>query len=145
MNNKIYNYGISNFRIMALVVMAVITFAGIAAAQETGKVQQGVTIKNVRLWTENNNTVPVCWENPVPGNNMYMREKIIVMKALANTWARHSNIRFFWELECPQPTYDPIRRVMDMTKRNSRAIVRIRISPQGKENAGAGGSARLGM
>jgi hypothetical protein len=145
MKKKIYNYGSRNFRLIALVVMSVITFAGIANAQETGKVQQKVTIKNVRLWTENGNTIPVCWENPVPGNGMYMREKLIVMKALANTWQRHANIRFMWQMECPQPTFDPIRRIMDMTLANQITMVRIRIAPQGKENAGAGGSARLGM
>lgn len=144
MNNKIYNYGIGLFRIIALVVMSVITFAGIADAQVTGKVQQQITLKNVRLWTENNNVVPVCWENPVPGNNMYMREKIIVMKALANTWQRHSNIRFTWVMECSQAGPDPYNpRIMKPD--NGIMMVRIRISPQGKENAGAGGSARLGM
>jgi hypothetical protein len=53
MNNKIYSHGISNSRIDALVVMAVITFAGIVDVQITGKTQQGITKKdNVRLWTE---------------------------------------------------------------------------------------------
>jgi len=33
MNNKIYNYGMYLFRIIALVVMSVITFAGIADAE----------------------------------------------------------------------------------------------------------------
>ena len=36
MNNKIYSYGIGLFRIIALVVMSVITFAAVANAQETG-------------------------------------------------------------------------------------------------------------
>ena len=43
MNNKIYSHGMCLFRIIALVVMSVITFVGIASAQEeTGKVQQGL-------------------------------------------------------------------------------------------------------
>ncbi len=52
MNNKIYSQSISNFRIIALVVMSVITFAGIADAQITGKTQQGIKSKsaiNTRL------------------------------------------------------------------------------------------------
>ncbi len=71
MNNKIYNYGIGLFRIIALVVMSVITFAGIADAQISKK-------DNVRLWTENNYMVPVCFETPG-----YDREKAIVIKAVS--------------------------------------------------------------
>ena len=45
MNNKIYNYSIGPFGIVALVVLSVITFAGLADAQVTGKIQQGITKK----------------------------------------------------------------------------------------------------
>lgn len=64
MNNKIYNYGSGLFRIIALVVVSVITFAVIADAQVTGQTKQELALKKVRLWTENNNMVPVCWETP---------------------------------------------------------------------------------
>jgi hypothetical protein len=42
MNNKIYNYGIGLFRIVALVVISVITFAGIADAKVTGGAISGM-------------------------------------------------------------------------------------------------------
>ena len=141
MNNKIYNYGIGLFRIIALVVISVITFAGIADAQ-------AVKINNVRLWTENNYVVPVCWETPG-----YDREKAIVKRAVSNTWERHSNLSFTWELCYPGYVSPEIRAAFPPTHpiehllaiQNARPRVVIRISPQGKDNAGAGGSARYGL
>lgn len=132
MNNKIYSYGMYLFRIIALVVMSVITFAGIADAQVTGKTQQGLAVKKVRLWTENNNVIPVCWET-----NGYDREKDIVQEAVTHTWQEFANITFSgWGL-CP---------IGGMIGGSATAKqVRIRISPQGKDNAGGGGSARVGM
>ena len=89
MNNKIYSYGMYLFRIIALVVMSVITFAGIADAQVTGKTKQGLAVRKVRLWTENNNVIPVCWET-----NGYDREKEIVREAVTHTWEEFANITF---------------------------------------------------
>jgi hypothetical protein len=152
MKKKIYNYGGRNFRIIALVVMSVITFAGIAAAQETGKVQQGVSIKNsYRLWTENNYTVPVCWETPG-----YEREKAIVKRAVTNTWERNSNLSFTWEVCNPQEILSafasaPPGMLPALQATLDRPRVVIRITPQGKDedgkykNAGADGSARYGQ
>lgn len=149
MNNKIYNYSIGLFRITALVVILVMTLVGIADAQVTGQTKQGLTRKNVQLWTENNNTVPVCWETPG-----YDREKAIVKRAVSNTWARHSNINFTWEVCYPGYVLPEIRAVypnldtasqLGLQARFGRPRVVIRITPQGKDNAGAGGSARLGV
>jgi hypothetical protein len=149
MNNKIYNDSIGLFRIIALVVMAVITFAGIADAQEIGKIQQRSTIKNVKLWTENNNVVPVCWETPG-----YDREKAIVKRAVSNTWERHANLQFTWEacypgmvsplLRVQYPTFDTAS-LLRIQAAQERPQVVIRISPQGTDNAGAGGSAKMGL
>ena len=127
-----YNRNTHIFRI-ALVVMSAITFAGVADAQEkTGKIQQEFTYKNnVRLWTENGNVIPVCWETPG-----YNAEKAIVRSALSNTWERYANINFTGWYACPTG---------GISGSASEKQVRIRISPQGKENAGAGGSARYGM
>ena len=122
------------FRIVALVVMSVITFAGIASAQRTGKTQQGLSVKKVRLWTENNNVVPVCWET-----DNYDREKDIIQAAVANTWQEFANITF---------TGWGICSFGGITGSATAKSVRIRISPQGKDkngkypNAGADGCGR---
>lgn len=140
MNNKIYSHGIRLFRIVALVVMAVTTFAGIASAQRTGKTQQGITIKdNVRLWTENNNVVPVCWLT-----TGYDREKEIVREAVYHTWEEFANITFTGWGKCPNPVGEKTPSGGTILKYLDKNV-RITISPQGKENAGAGGSARIGM
>ncbi|MCA1624071.1 MAG: hypothetical protein LC778_09785, partial [Acidobacteria bacterium] len=138
MNNKILNYEMRLFRIIALVVMSVITFAGIADAQVTGKTKQGLAVKKVRLWTENNNVIPVCWET-----NGYDREKEIVQEAVTHTWEEFANITFTGWGFCP---------IGGMIGGSATAEhVRIRISPQGKNDkgeyidAGAGGSALVGM
>ncbi|MCA1623863.1 MAG: hypothetical protein LC778_08685, partial [Acidobacteria bacterium] len=96
MNNKIYSHSICLFRIVALVMMSVITFAGIADAQVTGKTQQGLSVRKVRLWTENNNVIPVCWET-----NGYDREKEIVREAVTHTWEEFANITFSGWGICP--------------------------------------------
>ncbi len=132
MNNKIYSHGMCLFRIIALVVMSVITFVGNADAQEkTGKTQQELAVRKVRFWTENNNVIPVCWET-----QGYSREKDIVEEAIRNTWQRHANITFSGWGTCP---------IGGIGGSATEKLVRIRISPQGKDNAGAGGSARVGM
>ena len=131
MNNKIYSHGIGLFRIVALVVLSAITFASIASGQRTGQTQQGLTVRKVRLWTENNNTVPVCWET-----QGYDREKRIVQAAVVHTWGQFANINFTGWGNCP---------FGGISGSATDKQVRIRISPQGKDNAGAGGSARAGM
>ena len=109
--------------------MSVITFISAAGAQEkTGTTRQDLVIKNVRLWTENNNVVPVCWETPG-----YNGEKAIVRSAVSNTWERYSYLRFTGWGACPTG---------GIGGSSSEKQVRIRIKPQGTENAGAGGSAR---
>ena len=113
----------------AFVVMSVLTFIGVAAAQEkTGTTQQGFIVKKVKLWTENNNVVPVCWETPG-----YIAEKAIVRNAVGNTWERYANLSIFGWGACPTG---------GIGGSASEKHVRIRIKPQGKENAGAGGAAR---
>ncbi|HEX8288551.1 MAG TPA: hypothetical protein VF556_11170 [Pyrinomonadaceae bacterium] len=139
MNNKIHSQGISNFRIIALVVMSVITFAGIAGAQITGQTKQGLALKKVQLWTENNNVVPVCWET-----DGYDREKGIVERAVRHTWEEFANITFTGWGKCPSPVGQKTPAGGTILKYLDRNV-RIRISPQGRENAGAGGSAWVGM
>ncbi len=139
MNNKIYSHGISNFRIIALVVMLIVTFAGIASAQETGTSQQGLTVKKVRLWTENNNVVPVCWLT-----DGYDREKEIVREAVHHTWEEFANITFTGWGKCSNPVGEKTPSGGTILKYLDKNV-RITISPQGKENSGAGGSARIGM
>jgi len=77
--------------------MSVITFAGIAAAQ-VGKTQQGLTVRKVQLWTENNDVVPVCWLT-----TGYDREKEIVRRAVHHTWEEFANITFTGWGKCPNP------------------------------------------
>lgn len=152
MKNKIYSPGIGLFRVIALVVMSVTTLVGFADAQVTGQTQQGLAVRNVGLWTEQNYGVPVCWETPG-----YEREKAIVKRAIATTWERNSNLSFTWEACNPaemqaalaSAVANPGRfQVVQATLNRPRVV--IRITPQGKDkdgryiDAGAGGSARLG-
>ncbi len=127
MNIKINSRYLYLFRI-ALVVMSVVTFIGVAGAQEkTGTTQQSIIVKNVRFWTANSNIVPVCWETPG-----YNAEKAIVRSAVSNTWERYSYLSFTGWGACPTG---------GIGGSSSEKHMRIRIKPQGNENAGAGGSA----
>ena len=66
-------------------------FTAPAVAQEhVGKISQPLTSSaGIKLWTENGNQVPVCWESVG-----YQREKEIVREAVANTWELFGNVRF---------------------------------------------------
>ena len=74
MNNKIYNYGIGNFRIIALVAMSVITFAGIADAQETGGAITGTpgteNLKGEIRWKKDLGLPPTDPSGSMPINNI---------------------------------------------------------------------------
>jgi Dual-action HEIGH metallo-peptidase len=96
------------------------------AGSEYGTVSQPLnTERGVDFWTSQNNTVPVCWETAG-----YDREKRIAQRAVLETWSFWANINFSgWDM-CPT-TGEALH-------------VRIRISPQGEDNAGASGSAALG-
>ncbi len=139
MNNKIYSQGLRPLRIIAFVIMSIIAFSGIASAQVTGKTQQGLSVKKVQLWTENNNVVPVCWLT-----DGYDREKQIVMAAVSNTWQKFANITFTGWGKCPSPVRQDTPAGGVITKYPDRNV-RIRISPQGTDNSGASGSAWVGM
>ncbi len=136
MNNKIYTHSMGLFR-AAFVVMLIVTFVSIADAQRTGKTKQGITLGEVRLWTENNNVIPVCWET-----QGYDREKDIVQEGVHHTWEEFANLNFTGWGICPSG---------GISGSATAKQVRIRISPQGKDkngkyiNAGADGSARVGM
>ena len=112
----------------AFVGAVLLLFAADAGAQERtpGTTSQPLTIKKVRNWTENGNVVPVCWET-----SGYDREKLIIKEAVTGTWEWHSTIRFTGWAACPTG--------------GSAMHVRIRLRPQDDSNAGAGGSAELGM
>ncbi len=102
-------------------------FATSATARENvGSTSQPLTIKNVRNWTANGNVIPVCWET-----TGYDREKKIIREAVAGTWEWFANINFTGWDACP--TSGSVKHV------------RIRVATQDDSNAGAGGSARLGM
>ena len=97
-----------------------------AQEKKPGTTSQPLTIKKVRNWTESGNVVPVCWET-----SGYDREKLIIREAVAGTWEWHSTIRFTGWVACPTS--------------GSAMHVRIRLASQDGSNAGAGGSAALGM
>jgi Matrixin len=140
MDKKIYSHGIGLFRVIALVVMSVITFVGIADAQVPGQVQQGITKKDTaRFWTENNNVVPVCWLT-----DGYGREKEIVREAVRNTWEEFANITFTGWGKCSSPIAERNANGGTTLKYLDK-YVRISVSHQGSGNGGAGGSARVGM
>jgi hypothetical protein len=103
-------------------------FTAPAVAQEhVGKISQPLTSSaGIKLWTENGNQVPVCWESVG-----YQREKEIVREAVANTWELFGNVRFTGWNFCPMARDIP--------------FVRIHINPQGTADQGAGGHARHGM
>lgn len=105
--------------------------AGASAQENIGSTSQPLTIKNVQNWTANSNVVPVCWET-----SGYDREKAIVREALSGTWEWFANIRFTGWYLCPTGGIGGSGSAKD---------VRIRITAQDGSNAGAGGSARLGM
>lgn len=84
------------------------------------------TTSGITLWTANGNEVPVCWET-----EGYDREKEIVRSAVIGTWEYFAQIRFTDWGVCPSS--------------GSARHVRMRISPQGHDNSGAGGSAFIGM
>jgi len=112
--------------------LAMLLFATGAHAQENiGKKSDPLTIKNVPIWTANHNEVPVCWETPG-----FSREKTIIREAVAGTWEYFSTIRFTGWGACPSG---------GIGGSASAKQVRVRISLQDGTNAGAGGSARLGM
>ncbi len=138
MNN--YSHGIRLFRVIALVVMSVITFVGIADAQVPGQTQQRITKKDTaRLWTENNNVVPVCWLT-----DGYDREKKIVREAVRDTWEEFANLTFIGWGKCSSPVAERNANGGTTLKYLDK-YVRISVSHQGSENGGAGGSARVGM
>jgi hypothetical protein len=90
-----------------------------------------LTLKNTPNWTANGNEVPVCWETPG-----FDREKSIVKDAVKGTWEFFANVRFTGWSACPTG---------GIGGSGSERRVRVHIWPQGSEDAGAGGRARLGM
>uniref|UniRef100_UPI004056E2A6 M57 family metalloprotease n=1 Tax=Candidatus Electronema sp. TaxID=2698783 RepID=UPI004056E2A6 len=118
-----------NWRCSGLAVSVIIlwSFNFNAAAQERiGTTSSALSTDNrVQDWTSQNNTLPICWETAG-----YNREKRITREAVEGTWQFWANINFTGWGDCP-------------TSGNSRQV-RIRISPQGNTDAGAGGSATLG-
>ncbi|MFB9991307.1 FG-GAP-like repeat-containing protein [Deinococcus oregonensis] len=107
--------------------------AGLVSAQERiGSTSQPLSIRDVQDWRAAGNTVPVCWETPG-----YSREKDIVQAAVSGSWQWHANINFTGWGSCPTG--------VGIGGSGTVKQVRIRISPQGTDNAGAGGAARVGM
>src|SRR6478609_4599706 len=51
----------------------------------------------VRVWTENNNVVPVCWIQ----SGWESREKTIIQDAVESTWATQTSLQFTWNGICP--------------------------------------------
>jgi hypothetical protein len=105
--------------------------ASVAQAQDEpehlGSSQQPLGVdKSVRLWTENDNSIPVCWVTPG-----FDREKLIVRSAVLDTWAYYAQLDFPGWGDCPS--------------QGDQQLVRIGIAAQGDDNLGAGGSAPLGM
>jgi FG-GAP-like repeat len=110
-----------------LIVCSVTVSVNTTFAQENiGQTSQALTTKpGVKYWTDRSNAVPVCWETPG-----YDREKQISKEAVINSWGYWANITFTgWEA-CPTG--------------GDAQFVRIRVNPQGPEDAGAGGKARVG-
>ena len=135
--NQEHNHVRRLFLIVALIMMLAITFTGMTDAQKPGKTQQGLTVETIRLWTENGNVIPVCWET-----YGYDREKDIVQAAVSQTWGEYAELKFIGWGICP---------FGGITGSATDKQVRIRISPQGKDkngtyiNAGGDGSSRYGM
>jgi hypothetical protein len=135
--NKKYDQGRALFCTVALILMSAITFTGRTDAQNTGKTRQGLAAKKVRLWTENNNVIPVCWET-----YGYDREKDIVQAAVTQTWGEYADLKFTGWGICPSG---------GISGSATEKQVRIRLSPQGKDkngryiNAGGDGVSRFGM
>ncbi len=122
---KIYS---ANWRRSVISLVGTILLgSAIAPSQEhIGQISQQLTTKQgVKYWTTRGNVVPVCWET-----TGYDREKQISKSAVMNSWGYWTNITFTGWGSCPTS--------------GDAELVRIRIGPQGPENAGAGGQARIG-
>ena len=132
--NQEHNHVRRLFLIVALIMMLAITFTGMTDAQKPKKTQQELSVETIRLWTENGNVIPVCWET-----YGYDREKDIVQAAVSQTWGEYAELKFIGWGICP---------FGGITGSASDKQVRIRISPQGKDasgayiNAGGDGSSR---
>lgn len=81
--------------------------------------------KTATDWTSRNNTIPVCWETAG-----FDREKRITQDAVTGTWQLWANVNFTGWGMCPTS--------------GDAENVRIRITPQGLTDAGAGGSSTMG-
>ncbi len=112
-------------------VLIGLLLGSVGAQQRIGSTSQPLTIKNVPDWRANGNQMPVCWETPG-----YTREKGIVQAAVTNTWQWYANVQFSGWGACPTGGIGGSATLKQ---------VRIRIGPQGTDNAGAGGNARYGM
>lgn len=116
-----------NWPVLLLFAGAWLLAAPAVAQENVGKISQPLTSNTgIKLWTENGNEVPVCWETPG-----YAREKQIVQEAVTHTWERFSNVRFTDWTSCPMARDIP--------------FVRVHINPQDAADQGAGGHARHGM
>jgi hypothetical protein len=112
--------------LLASAALAWVQPGALADEEHIGSVGQPLsTAQGVTLWTEMNNTVPVCWET-----DGYDREKKITQDALANTWAWYANVNFTGWQKCPTS--------------GDTQFVRVRIDAHDDSDMGAGGSAREG-
>ncbi len=103
----------------------------IARAQDeqepVGTSQQPLGVDTtVDLWTNNDNTVPVCW-----ATSGFAREKQIVQQSVTDTWQYYAAVDFVGWGDCPTE--------------GEEKLVRVGIDVQGAKNSGAGGAAALGM
>jgi hypothetical protein len=114
-----------NFICVSVFLFALVASSAMAQEEVGTTTQPLITEKGVQYWTTRSNTVPVCWETAG-----YDREKRITRGAVEGTWQLWANVNFTGWGMCPTS--------------GDAQLVRVRISPQGSENAGGGGSARMG-
>ncbi|ULH17612.1 M57 family metalloprotease (plasmid) [Deinococcus sp. KNUC1210] len=125
------NQVVATRRPLRTFLLAGLLLGSVSAQQRVGSTSQPLTISNVTDWRANGNQIPVCWETPG-----YAREKGIVQAAVTNSWQWYANLQFTGWGACPTGGIGGSATLRQ---------VRIRISPQGTDNAGSGGSARVGM
>lgn len=97
--------------------LALSSTSSLAAAAPTTTVQQPLTASESTLWTQKD--ISVCWEN---GSGSTFVQQVRTMKAIKNTWQKHSRINFFGWGNC---------------KANSKGV-RIQIADAGPHTKGLG-------
>jgi hypothetical protein len=81
---------------MGMAIVGAFAFSGSAhSVSGTTRLYVDKSAK-LKLWTQNANTIPVCWFTPG-----YKKEKAVVQDAIRRTWLKVANLKVTWREGCP--------------------------------------------